>query len=106
LGTLSFKPQTLNFGNKTKVGKTGKKELTIKNSDSKHSGINVTVIGETTSAPFAVKKQCAKTLKPGKSCKVEVTFSPTDTTPQAGDLIVNDDAMGAPQMIPLTGTGK
>jgi Abnormal spindle-like microcephaly-assoc'd, ASPM-SPD-2-Hydin len=106
VGTLSFKPQTLNFGKKTKVGKTGKKELTIKNTDSKKSKIDVTITGETTAAPFAVKKQCAKTLKPGKTCKVEVTFSPTDTTPQAGDLIVNDDAMGAPQMIPLTGTGK
>ena len=71
---MSFKPKTLDFGNKTKVGKTGKKELTIKNTDSKKSEIGVTITGETTAAPFAVKKQCAKKLKPGKSCKVEVTF--------------------------------
>jgi hypothetical protein len=105
-GTLSFKPKTLDFGSKTKVGKTGKKELTIKNTDSKKSGIDVTITGETTAAPFAVKKQCTKTLKPGKSCKVEVTFTPTDTTPQAGELTVNDDATGEPQMVPLSGTGK
>jgi hypothetical protein len=96
----------LDFGSKTKVGKTGKKELTIKNTDSKKSGIDVTITGETTAAPFAVKKQCTKTLKPGKSCKVEVTFTPTDTTPQAGELTVNDDATGEPQMVPLSGTGK
>jgi hypothetical protein len=84
------------------VGKTGKKELTIKNTDSKKSGIDVTITGETTAAPFAVKKQCAKKLKPGKTCKVEVTFTPTDTTTQAGELTVNDDATGALQMIPLS----
>jgi hypothetical protein len=53
-----------------------------------------------------VKKQCTKTLAPGKSCKVSVTFTPPDTTLQMGNLIVNDNATGAPQMVPLSGTGK
>jgi hypothetical protein len=64
------------------------------------------ITGETTSAPFAVKSQCIKTLAPGKSCKVAVTFSPMDNSPQNGDLIVNDSASGAPQMIHLSGTGR
>jgi hypothetical protein len=45
-------------------------------------------------------------LAPGKSCKVAVTFSPMDNSPQNGDLIVNDSASGAPQMIHLSGTGR
>jgi hypothetical protein len=107
LGTLSFHPDPVNFGDKTKIGKTDKKTVTIKNTDGKKSGISVTITGEsTTGAPFAVKTQCDKTLKPEKSCKVEVTFSPTDDSPQNGDLIINDDASGAPQMVPLSGTGK
>jgi hypothetical protein len=96
----------VNFGDKTKIGKTAKKEVTIKNTDSKKSKISVTLTGETAGAPFAVKKQCVKTLKPGKSCKVEVTFAPSDDSPQVGDLIINDNASGAPQMVPLSGTGK
>jgi hypothetical protein len=97
----------LNFGDKTKLGKTEKKTVTIKNTDGKKSGIDVIVTGETTTgAGFAVKTQCDKTLKPEKSCKVEVTFKPTDTTPATGDLIINDNATGNPQMIPLSGTGK
>lgn len=88
------------------MGKTSKKEVTIKNTDSKKSKIDVMVTGETAAAPFGVKTQCKKTLKPEKSCKVDVTFTPTDTTPQTGELIINDDATGAPQMIPLSGTGK
>jgi hypothetical protein len=107
MGTLSFKPDSVNFGDKTKMGKTDKKTVTIKNTDGKKSGISVTVTGEsTTGAPFAVKTQCDKTLKPEKSCKVEVTFKPTNDSPQTGDLIINDDASGEPQMIPLSGTGK
>jgi hypothetical protein len=107
IGTLSFKPDSVNFGDKTKMGKTDKKTVTIKNTDGKKSGIDVTITGEsTTGAPFAVKTQCDKTLKPEKSCKVEVTFKPTDDSPHSGDLIVNDNASGDPQMIPLSGTGK
>ncbi len=107
LGKLSFSPKSLNFGKKTTVGKISKaKKLKIKNASSKKSKIKVMITGETAAAPFAVKTQCIKTLAPGKTCNVSVTFTPPDTTPQSGELIVNDDAMGAPQMIPLSGTGK
>jgi hypothetical protein len=78
----------------------------IKNASSKSSKITVTITGETTEGPFTVKTPCVKALAPGKTCEVSVTFTPPDTSPQNGNLIVNDDAMGAPQMIPLSGTGK
>ncbi len=107
VGTLTFKPDSLNFGDKTLVGKTSKaKSVTIKNDSPKKSKLDVSITGETTAAPFAVKSQCSKTLAPGKSCKVSVTFSPTDTTAQTGSLTINDDAAGAPQETSLSGTGK
>ena len=107
IGTLSLTPDPVVFGSKNKVGKTTKpKKVTIKNTSSKKSKIKVMITGETTSAPFKVKSRCIKTLAPGKTCKVEVTFTPTDTTPQARELIVNDDAAGAPQSVDLTGTGQ
>jgi hypothetical protein len=97
----------VSFGNGTSSGKTSKpKTVTIKNTSSKSSKISVSITGETTSPPFAVKSQCKKTLKPGKTCKVSVTFTPPDTSAQMGNLIVNDNASGAPQMVPLSGTGK
>jgi hypothetical protein len=108
VGTLSFKPDPVNFGS-VKMGKSKTKKVTIKNSDSKSSKISVMVTGEETSGPpFAIKgAQCVKTLAPGKSCKVSVTFTPPDTgVPHGGFLTVNDNATGAPQMIPLSGTGK
>jgi hypothetical protein len=97
----------LKFGKRTKVGKRSQAEsVTITNGSSKRSRIHISITGETTAAPFAVKSQCIKTLAPGKSCKVSVTFTPPNTTAQYGELTINDNEAGAPQQIPLSGTGK
>ena len=108
LGTLSFSPNQVNFGSSTPVGKASKaKKVTIKNTSSKSSKLTVMVTGESATTPFAIKgRQCVKPLAPGKTCKVSVTFTPSDTTLQMGNMTVNDNARGAPQMVPLTGTGK
>jgi outer membrane protein assembly factor BamB len=104
---LRFKPKSLKFGKRTKVGKRSQAEsVTITNGSSKRSRIHISITGETTAAPFAVKSQCIKTLAPGKSCKVSVTFTPPNTTAQYGELTINDNEAGAPQQIPLSGTGK
>ena len=108
LGTVSIKPDSLAFGNKVKVGKTSKaKSVTIKNNGNKKTGIAVNVESETADPPvFTVKSACEKTLKPGKSCKVSVTFSPPDATPQSATLMILDTAAGSPQSVGLSGTGK
>ena len=102
---MSIKPNPVNFGT-VKMGKTKTKKVTIKNTSSKNSKIRVMVTGETTSAPFSVKTQCITTLAPGKSCKASVTFTAPDTSPHMGTLTVNDDAQGAQQKIPLSGSGR
>ena len=105
---VSVGPSSLNFETKTTVGKTSKpKPITIKN-DGKKTGMPVMVEMESASpSVFAVKSQCKKTLKPGKSCKVLVTFKPVDdTTPETGQLMVFDNASGSPQSVGLSGTGK
>jgi hypothetical protein len=105
---VSIKPDPINFGDKTEVGHTSKgKKVTIKNIDGKKSHISVTVINETALPPFAVTSKCIeKVLAPGKSCKIKVTFAPTDTTPATGSLIVFDSASATFQSVPLSGTGK
>jgi hypothetical protein len=107
VGRLTFSPESLNFGKSTTVDKTSKpKKVKIKNASSKSSKITVMITGETAAPPFAVKTQCIKPLAPGKTCEVSVTFTPPDDGVHSGKLIVNDDAMDEPQMIPLSGTGK
>jgi sugar lactone lactonase YvrE len=109
--SVSVSPPSVSFGTATLVGKTSKpKKISIKNSSSKKSRIAVIVQSETVSPPgsaFALKKQCTnKKLAPGKSCKMAVTFSPKDTTPQNATLMIFDNAPGSPQSIMLSGTGK
>ncbi|MFZ2063278.1 MAG: hypothetical protein WAU82_19880 [Candidatus Binatus sp.] len=100
-------PPTLSFGTTTPVGKTSKpKTLMIKNTAKKKGPLLTIQMQSVTPGAFAIKSQCKKTLKPGKSCKVSVTFKPPDTTPQAATLMIFDNAAGSPQMIPLSGTGK
>jgi secreted trypsin-like serine protease len=96
---LKFKSVTIGTISKTKTVK-------IQNKSSKKSGISVSITSESTTAPFAVTNGCATTLAPGESCKVSVTFSPTDTTEQTGELTISDNETGAPQEVSLKGTGK
>jgi hypothetical protein len=89
------------------VGHTSKtKKVTIKNAGKKKT-LSVDVEMESVSPPvFKIKSQCQKTLAPGKSCKMSVTFNPTDTTPQSGTLLIFDNVAGSPQSVALSGTGK
>lgn len=103
---LKISPASLKF-KATAVDSVSKsKEVTIKNDSSKSSGVTVMIEGETAAPPFAVASQCVTSLAPGKSCKVSVTFDPTDTSEQTGQLIINDDDAGPPQTVQLSGTGK
>jgi len=104
---VKVSPNPVPFGT-VKMGKSKTKKVTIKNIDSKSSKLSVVVTGENTAAPFGIKgAQCVKTLAPGKSCKVSVTFTAPDVgVLHNGFLTVDDNAQGAPQMIPLSGTGK
>jgi Abnormal spindle-like microcephaly-assoc'd, ASPM-SPD-2-Hydin len=107
-GTVSISPSSLNFGNKTAVGKPSKaKSVTIKNTGKKKVGAAVSVTMET-AAPsvFTVKSLCDKTLAPGKKCKVSVVFTPMDdTTAETGSLKIVDSAIGSPQSVGLSGRG-
>ena len=81
--------------------------VTIKN-DAKKKGAPLVIEMETVSPPssgFEFKSNC-ETLKPGKSCKVSVTFTPADTSPQTGTLMIIDNAANSPQQVGLSGTGK
>jgi hypothetical protein len=105
---VTLSTTTVSFATSTTIGKTSKpKTVKIKNAGSKKTGAPLFITMETASpSVFAVKAHCVKTLKPGKSCKVSVTFKPTDTTPQTGQLMIYDNVAGSPQVVGLSGTGK
>lgn len=104
---LTITPDSIAFGDKVTMGTTSQpKRVTIMNANSKQTRLAVDIEMESASpAVFAVKSECKKTLKPGKSCKVSVTFKPTNTTAQIGSLKIYDNASGSPQSVALSGTG-
>jgi hypothetical protein len=101
-------PPELSFGTTTLVGKTSKPKTLRLENPAKKKGPSLTIQMETVSPPgvFALKAQCKKTLKPGKSCKVSVTFTPQNTTPQSATLMIFDNGGTQSQSVPLSGTGK
>ncbi len=104
---LTIKPGSLAFGSVTVETTSKRKTVTIKNAGSKKTGLAVNIEMESASpSVFNVTSECKETLLPGKSCKVSVTFMPTDTTPQTGSLTISDNVTGAPQTVGLSGTGK
>jgi hypothetical protein len=103
---LTFSPASLAFGN-VSVSTTSKpRTVTITNSGHKRS-MPLSITMESASPPqFAIKSQCEKALKPHKSCKVSVTFAPTNTFLDLGTLTIVDDEPNSPQTVSLSGTGK
>ncbi|MGC1343791.1 MAG: protease pro-enzyme activation domain-containing protein [Candidatus Binataceae bacterium] len=99
----------INFGKINIVGATSKrKDATVKNTSPKKGGASATIGTAISNNPvFAVTEQCSPaTLAPGKSCKIDVTFKPTGTTAETGELTITDNAAGSPQHVALSGTGK
>jgi hypothetical protein len=69
--------------------------------------VNLTGIAISTIGHFAVSATtCAASLNAKAKCTISVTFSPTQTGTQTGQLIVHNSASNNPQTSNLTGTGK
>jgi hypothetical protein len=61
---------------------------------------SITITGD-----FAETNDCPAKLTVGKSCTINVTFSPTATGTRTGTLSIKDSALSSVQGIALTGSG-
>ena len=70
------------------------------------SGANAVNLGAiTASSGYSVTNSCGSSIVGGGSCKVEVTFTPTQTGSVPGTLTINDADLSSPQIVTLSGTG-
>ena len=83
-GTIS-NPQTINIGNP--------------------SNVKINVASIVSSGNFSETNDCGASLSPGASCQVSVTFSPTTTGSQSGNITITDSTRISPLAIALSGTG-
>jgi hypothetical protein len=109
---LAASPDYKNFGNK-KLGKTAKATFSVKNIAKPGAPdliIDTVSIDQTDPAQFTVvsdKDLCSgKTLKPGKSCRFDVAFTPSSVNTQSATIAITSNDLDSPQVIQLTGVGK
>ena len=99
--TLSFDKQQVNFGQQPVGSTSGAVAVLLRNLGS--TTLNISSIS--TSGNFAQTNNCGSSLAGGSNCTVQLTFAPTTVGPRNGSLTVNDDAVGSPHSIRLSGTG-
>jgi uncharacterized repeat protein (TIGR03803 family) len=99
----TFTPSALIFGNQ-KVNTTSKpKSITVTNVNTGSATLDFS--GFTVGGPFAISSNtCQATLAAGKSCKINITFTPTFLEAPTGMLRVSDNAPDSPQTVALSGT--
>lgn len=96
-------PAKLVFGSQA-VGTTSA-PLTLTVTNQNPSAITMGTV--TVSDDFVVSSNnCPATLGVGKSCAVEVEFSPDETGATTGTLFIADTDQSSPQQLPMSGTGK
>jgi hypothetical protein len=93
-GALTFKAQ--------RVGTTSTAQVVTVNNPGA-TPLKVTSI--TITGDFAETNDCPAKLTVGKSCTINVSFSPTATGTRTGTLSIKDTALSSVQKITLTGSG-
>ncbi len=94
-------PTSLSF-TATAVGSSSTAQsVTVKNNQSTPlTSLIVSISGD-----YTQTNNCAATLNPGASCKVNVTFTPAAGGARNGMLAFSDSAVTSPQTVALVGTG-
>ncbi len=64
---------------------------------------SMTIVSITLSGDFAQTNNCGASLAAGASCTITVTFTPTATGAESGQILISDNAIGSPQAITLAG---
>jgi hypothetical protein len=103
--TATLTPTSVDFGNQTVGTKSSPQVFTLTNTGSSNVGItNITTAG-TNAADFSASNNCGATLKPGASCAISVTFTPSASGSRSANLSVTDNAGTGSQSASLTGSG-
>lgn len=80
-------------------------QLTLINSGTGNLTISSVTITGADSSMFTQTNNCPSPVDPNGSCTFNVTFTPTNTTPDTATLTINDNANPGWQTVTLNGTG-
>jgi chitodextrinase len=102
---VSLSPASLDFGQQQVGGPTTARLVTLTNAGSAPLAIASIGITGANAAEFAQTGTCGATLIAGAACTISVTFTPAAEGVRSADLVIQDDAAGSPQRVPLSGSG-
>jgi hypothetical protein len=97
-------PAMLSFGNEALGKQSALQTVTLTNTGER----NLIIKSIPVSGDFHLTNNCPTTLAAGASCKLGITFTPTELGARTGTLSVLDDWEGSehnPQTVKLSGTG-
>jgi len=97
----AFSNVTPGFTGQTVAVKSDPQAVTLCNMGS--AALNIT--GITTSGDFAQTNTCGSSLPGGKSCTINITFTPTSTGSRSGVITIADNAADSPQHLTPSGIG-
>jgi hypothetical protein len=96
-------PTALNFGGQTVKTKSSAQTVTITSTGTQA----LNVIGFGVTGNFDLEQDCVnESLDTGKSCTVDVTFTPKAKGKQMGNLLINTDAVTPVVNVKLSGVGQ
>jgi len=100
--TVTLSPISLSLGNEALNNTSAAKPVRLTNTST--GLLNISSIAP--NGDFAISSStCGTILAAGKTCKVNVTFTPTQLGARTGTLSFTDDASNSPQTVALSGTG-
>jgi hypothetical protein len=98
---IGLTPSSLTFAAQKVGTSSGPQMVTLTNPGA--TPLKVTSV--TISGDYSETNNCPAKLTVGKSCTINVTFSPTETGTRTGTLSIKDSALSSVQKIALTGSG-
>jgi HYDIN/CFA65/VesB family protein len=104
---VTISPDKLDFGEQVIKRASKPQRLTVTNTGQKSLYINsATVAGDNKEDFTMTNDTCTgATVDPGKSCIIDVSFTPAITENRKGNITITDTALDSPQRVVLTGNG-
>ena len=103
---VTVSPTSINFGT-VEPGKAKTVNVTVSSSGNaalKIKGVSIKCEGSCDSDDFTAKSSCPVSLAVGSSCNIAVTYHADDSGTRTATLYINDNALGSPQAVTLSGT--
>jgi predicted dienelactone hydrolase len=103
--TVSLSKTSLTFADQLLGTSSASQTVTLSNPSGLTLKISSIAVTGTNPTDFGQTHTCGSSLRPGASCTITVTFTPTHIGPRTASVTITDNAAGSPQKIALNGTG-